>query len=208
MLIDLLADCLPNRKKRRWHFNIFMLETFAKLEQLRRNRFISCRGTSLHQDDHSLLWLTRDMVQSSPILFRDEFQLPDRAASKIMSNLMMSFFQLGGVLIATSSRMPEDLAKATGMEFPRPPPRLESLGWRFVMRGVGNLHAQHGEFAAFLEVLKARCETWETESSKDYRRIDIQGNERTQAGSAGNQASFLSDSEGLSMTRQQRMAQM
>lgn len=32
MLIDLFADCLSNRKKRRWHFNIFMLETFAKLE--------------------------------------------------------------------------------------------------------------------------------------------------------------------------------
>lgn len=57
---------------------------------------------------------------------------------------MTSFFQLGGVLIATSNRMPEDLAKAMGMEFPRPPSRLESLGWRFVMRGVGILHAQHG----------------------------------------------------------------
>ena len=55
MLIDLFADYLLNRKKRRWHFNIFMLETFAKLEQLRRNRFISSRDMSLHQDDHSLL---------------------------------------------------------------------------------------------------------------------------------------------------------
>lgn len=47
------------------------------------------------------------------------------------------------------------------------------------MRGVGNLHAQQGEFAAFLEVLKERCETWEMEGSKDYGRIDIQGDERT-----------------------------
>lgn len=39
-----------------------MLETFAKLEQLRRNRVISSRDMSLHQDDHSLLWLARDMV--------------------------------------------------------------------------------------------------------------------------------------------------
>ena len=155
------------------------------------------------------------MVQSSPMLFLDEFQLPDRAASKIMSNLMTSFFQLGGVLIATSNRMTEDLVKAMGMGFPRPPLRLESLGWRFVMRGVGNLYAQHGEFAAFLEVLKVRCETWEMGGSKDYRRIDIQGDERTQADSTGNQASFLSDLEGLSMTasepcdnRQQRVAQM
>lgn len=65
MLIDLFIDCLPNRKKRRWHFNI---EAFAKLEQL-----ISSRDMSLHQDDHSLLWLARDTVQSSPTLSLDEF---------------------------------------------------------------------------------------------------------------------------------------
>lgn len=38
------------------------------------------------------------------------------------------------------------------------------------------------------------------EGGKGYRRIDIQGDERTQAGSTGNQASFLSDLEGLSIT--------
>jgi protein AFG1 len=67
------------------------------------------------------------------------------------------------------------------------------------VRGVGNLHAQHGEFAAFSEVLEAHCETWEMEGSKDYRRIDIQGDERTQADNTRNQASFLSDLEGLFM---------
>jgi len=113
---------------------------------------------------------------------------------------MTSFFQLGGVLIATSNRMPEDLVKAMEMKFPWPPSRLESIGWRFAMRGVGNLHAQYGEFAAFSEVLEAHCETWEMEGSKDYRRIDIQGDERTQADKIGNQASFLSDLKGLSMT--------
>ena len=139
--------------------HIYFRDIFAKLEQLRRNRFISSWDMSLHQDDYPLLRLAKDMVQYSPILFLDEFQPPDRATSKIMSNLMTSFFQLGGVLIATSNRMPEDLGKAAGMEFPRPPPQLEALGWRFVMRGVGNLHARHGELGTFLEGLKARCET-------------------------------------------------
>ena len=120
---------------------------------------------------------------------------------------MMSFFQLGDVLIATSNRMPEDLAKAMGMKFPWPPSRLESLGWRFVMQGVGNLHAQHGGFAAFSEALEAHCETWEMEGSKDYRRIDIQGDEKTQADNTGNQASFLSDLEGLSMTASELQSQ-
>lgn len=177
MLIDLFADCLPNRKKRRWHFNTFMLETFAKMESFRRAR-LGPRQTSAStedQDDYSMLWLAKDMIQTSPILFLDEFQMPDRAASKILTNLMTSFFHLGGVLVATSNRMPEELAKASGVEFAPPPSRLESLGWQFGFRsrysGSG-LYAARNEFAAFLEVLKARCDVWEMEGGKDYRRLE------------------------------------
>lgn len=171
MLIDLFADCLPNSKKRRWHFNTFMLETFAKLEALRRSQELG-RG----DDDYSMLWLARDLIQTSPIIFLDEFQLPDRAASKIMTNLMTSFFHLGGVLIATSNRMPEELAKAAGIEFAPPPSRLESLGWQLGLRrkgaGSGRVFAGQTEFAGFLDVLKARCEVWEMEGAKDYRRAE------------------------------------
>lgn len=181
MLIDLFADCLPNRKKRRWHFNTFMLETFAKLEQLRRERLFKIPPSigSTDVEDYSMLWLARDMISTSPILFLDEFQLPDRAASKIMTNLMTSFFQLGGVLIATSNRMPEELDKAAGMTYAPPPSRMESLSWRF---GVGgrrtsgkseNLFAGQSEFAGFLDVLKARCEVWEMGGGRDYRRQEV-----------------------------------
>ena len=172
MLIDLFADCLPNRKKRRWHFNTFMLDTFSRLEQLRLTRSSMLHGTT--QDEYSLLWLARDLIEKSPILFLDEFQLPDRAASKILSNLMTSFFQLGGVLIATSNRMPEELAKAAGMEFARPVSRLSRLGWRLGMQGVVGRDdgpGQKGEFAQFLEVLRTRCEVWEMEGKNDYRRM-------------------------------------
>ncbi|GAB7352047.1 hypothetical protein MBLNU459_g2556t1 [Dothideomycetes sp. NU459] len=191
MLIDLFADCLPNRKKRRWHFNTFMLESFAKLEQLRRERLskIPPSVASADVQDYSMLWLARDMINTSPILFLDEFQLPDRAASKIMTNLMTSFFQLGGVLIATSNRMPEELDKAAGTTYAPPPSRMESLTWRF---GVGgrrasgkseNLFAGQSEFAGFLEVLKARCEVWEMGGGKDYRRqeVDFQAPKDTDA---------------------------
>jgi len=171
MLIDLFADCLPNRKKRRWHFNTFMLETFAKLEMLRRTQ-----ATGQNEDDYSMLWLARDLIQTSPIVFLDEFQLPDRAASKIMTNLMTSFFHLGGVLIATSNRMPEELAKAAGIEFAPPPSRLESLGWQLGLRrksgGRDRMFSGQSEFAGFLDVLKARCEVWEMEGAKDYRRLE------------------------------------
>ena len=175
MLLDLFADCLPNRKKRRWHFNTFMLETFARLESLRRQRSSAAPGEA--EQDYPLLWLAREMIQTSPILFLDEFQMPDRVASKILTNLMTSFFHLGGVLIATSNRMPEELARASGVEFAPPPSRFEALGWRFGLRsrGVGaggGLYAGQTEFAAFLEVLKARCDVWEMEGGRDYRRIE------------------------------------
>ncbi|KAF2142504.1 uncharacterized protein K452DRAFT_270195 [Aplosporella prunicola CBS 121167] len=166
LLIDLFAESLPNRKKKRVHFSIFMLEVLAQLEQLRRRRSV---GKGL-DDEHSLLWLARDMIQNSPILFVDEFQLPDRASSKILANLLTPFFQLGGVLIATSNRMPEELAKASGVEFAPPPSALDSLRWRFGLRGRGNMLGGKGDFGPFLEVLKARCEVWELGSGRDYRR--------------------------------------
>ena len=178
MLIDLFADCLPNKKKKRWHFNSFMLETFSKLEQLRQSRLDRrwFDSSDAAGDEYSLLWLARDLVKSSPILFLDEFQLPDRASSKIMSNLMTNFFQLGGVLIATSNRMPEELSKAAGMEFVRHTSRFESLGWTLGLRRehghTTQMFAGHGEFAKFLDLLRARCDIWEMEGTKDYRRAE------------------------------------
>lgn len=185
LLVDLLADCLPNRNKRRWHFNTFMLETFGRLEQLRKSRLPELSAmprTGSQDEEHSLLWLARDMISNSPILFLDEFQLPDRAASKILSNLLTSFFHLGGVLIATSNRMPEELANASGMEFAPPPSsRLGLLGNRWGLLGSRNqggrsesMFAGKGDFAAFLEVLRARCEIWDMEGGKDWRRREAE----------------------------------
>ncbi|USP76512.1 hypothetical protein yc1106_03786 [Curvularia clavata] len=181
MLIDLFQECLPNRKKRRWHFNTFMLDTISRLEQLRISRSLVA-GPGAPNDEYSLLLVARDLIEKSPILFLDEFQLPDRAASKILSNLMTSFFQLGGVLIATSNRMPEELAKAAGMEFSRPVHHLSRLGWSiskplYTRRDDGA--GQMGEFSAFLEVLRARCEIWEMEGKKDYRKLELEDADAT-----------------------------
>lgn len=124
MLVDLLAESLPTRLKRRWHFNTFILEAFSELEQLRVARSHQGNSGSINSgmslEGDSLLWLAREMISTSPILFLDEFQLPDRAATRILSSLFTSFFHLGGVLIATSNRMPEELAKASGADFIAP----------------------------------------------------------------------------------------
>ncbi|KAI1396956.1 AFG1-like ATPase-domain-containing protein [Hypoxylon fuscum] len=168
MLLDILADGLPTSRKRRWHFNTFMLYTLSQLERYRKSH------QHLERADHeySLLWMAKDMVEKTPILFLDEFQLPDKAASKILSNLFIAFFQLGGVLIASSNRMPEELEKATGIEYV--PPTTggligQVLGLR-KSRGKGELFGSTSDFSSFLEVLKARCEFWHMEGGKDWRR--------------------------------------
>lgn len=175
MLIDLLADCLPTQKRRRCHFNNFMLEIFSKLELLRKKRLNGERGKT---EEYSLLCIARDLISTSPILFLDEFQLPDRAASKILTNLLTPFFHLGGVLIATSNRMPEELAKASGIDFAAPPSsRLGLLKSRWGLIGAGvsssrsaSFSSGKGDFALFLDVLRTRCEIWDMEGGRDWRR--------------------------------------
>ncbi|KAI1173115.1 AFG1-like ATPase-domain-containing protein [Nemania sp. FL0916] len=170
MLLDLLADGLPTSRKRRWHFNTFMLYALSQLENHRKIN----SGSVNDEQQYSLLWLAREMIEKSPILFMDEFQLPDRAASKILSNLFTVFFQLGGVLIASSNRMPEELEKATGFESITPIAggligRALAFGRA---RGKSDWSRPSSEFASFLQVLKARCEFWQMEGAKDWRRRD------------------------------------
>lgn len=173
MLIDLLADGLPTSRKRRWHFNTFMLYTFSRLEEFRKARPKMGQG----DQDWSLLWMAKEMIETSPILFLDEFQLPDRASSKILSNLFIPFFQFGGVLIASSNRMPDELEKATGAHYSPPPSGglVSQLFGRSSQRQRGELFGNTSDFAAFLEVLKFRCDFWHMEGAKDWRRRDTSG---------------------------------
>ncbi|KAI0134457.1 AFG1-like ATPase-domain-containing protein [Xylariales sp. AK1849] len=173
MLLDLLADGLPTSRKRRWHFNTFMLYTLSQLEHYRKTH------PQLGGDNqqYSLLWMAREMIEKSPILFLDEFQLPDRAASKILSNLFTVFFQLGGVLVASSNRMPEELEKATGFQYVPPSTTGGLIGKALRLgqrRAKGELFGSSSDFASFLEVLKARCEFWQMEGGKDWRRREVE----------------------------------
>jgi peroxisome-assembly ATPase len=160
-----------SKSQRGWHLNTFMLETFARLEQLRQSRYQ--RGAPEVEPEHSLIWLAKHMIETSPILFLDEFQLPDRTASKILSNLFTAFFQLGGVLIATSNRMPDEFAKASGMDFAAPPRGGPVRNWLGSGAGRG-LFPANNEYAAFVDVLKARCEIWSMEGGRDWRRREAE----------------------------------
>lgn len=169
MLLDLLGDGLPTKRKKRWHFNTFMLYAFSQLESHRKSHRTLAK--SAEDPGYSLLWLAKKLVDESPILFLDEFQLPDRAASKILSHLFITFFQLGGVLIASSNRMPEELQKATGLDYvPTPSKGLIRRILGHTTGPRGELFGQTSDFANFLEVLKARCDFWQMEGATDWRR--------------------------------------
>ncbi|OTA07633.1 hypothetical protein A9Z42_0084980 [Trichoderma parareesei] len=170
MLLDLLAEGLPTQKKKRWHFNTFMLYTLSQLERHRRSSHQSSGADAGAAAEYSLLWMAKKLVDESPILFLDEFQLPDRAASKILSNLFVAFFQLGGVLVASSNRMPEELQKATGVDYAPTSRGLMGKIFGGASRNRGELFGQTSDFAAFLEVLKARCDFWQMEGTQDWRR--------------------------------------
>ncbi|KAK4949721.1 hypothetical protein LTR10_011563 [Elasticomyces elasticus] len=178
MLLDLLYESLPSRKKRRWHYNTFMLDVFrrielARLEQMEARPSLFGRATS--ENEHVVLRLARDTVCDSPILFLDEFQMPDRTASKLVGGFFTSFFHLGGVLVASSNRMPEELSKAAGIEFSELRRRfgggggLFGLGWGLGRSSEGEKSAR-SDFGMFLDVLRARCEVWEMEGERDWRR--------------------------------------
>ena len=162
MLIDLLANSLPTQKKRRWHFNAFMLELFAMLDGM----CVRHRQASV-DEEHHLLRVARDLIRDSPNIYLDEFQLPDRAAAKILTSLFTSFFQLGGVLVATSNRMPEELSKAIGTDF--------ALPVNSSPRTASSLSAPHAksesDFPAFLNIIRSRCDVWRLEGLKDWRRF-------------------------------------
>ena len=203
MLLDLLANSLPSDKKRRWHFNTFMLDTFRRLEQLRVERSDTSSPISNLEPEHSILTLAREMVATSPILFLDEFQLPDRVASKLLSSFLTSFFHLGGVLIATSNRMPEELAKAAGVEFvPEPRSPMGKVG-NFLRFGYRKNweppeRAAATDFGKFLDVLRARCEIWEMEGEQDWRRERIVKEVEGPGESDGNALEGTTSEAGLS----------
>jgi peroxisome-assembly ATPase len=173
MLLDLLFNALPSDRKRRWHFNTFMLDVFRRLEleRLARSR---ASGYGM-EHEHVVLSLARDTVETSPVLFLDEFQMPDRASSRLVNGFLTGFFGLGGVLVASSNRMPEELSRGQGVSFRDPywggrQGRWGRGGWVGWFGGSSEPGRPPDENERFVEVLKARCEIWEMEGAKDWRR--------------------------------------
>ena len=77
------------------------------------------------------------------IMLFDEVQLVDVASAGILRRVLEAYWRLGGVIVATSNRLPDDLYKN---------------------------NVQREQLVAFLEVFKERCEGVEMRGSRDFRR--------------------------------------
>jgi peroxisome-assembly ATPase len=90
--------------------------------------------------------IARRLLLSHYLLVLDELQLQDVSSASLLADILSWFWRLGGVLVATSNRVPEDLYK----------------------NGV-----QRERLEGFVEALKGRCPVVELGSaeSKDWREV-------------------------------------
>lgn len=149
MLMDIFAASLPHESKMRWHYNNFILWVFNEMYQIQNERLFTAtmgNGKLLKsrtmENEFILYELAQKMINRNTILMLDEFVLPDIAQANIIKILFTYYFKLGGVLVATSNKLPEELY-------------------------ANQFHKL--KFRDFVGILNSRCHSVDMKSAKDYR---------------------------------------
>lgn len=145
MLMDIFAASLPYESKMRWHYNNFILWVFSEMHMIQQKRMIQVvsKEHRYSMENEFLLYeVAQKMIQKNTVLMLDEFVLPDIASANIIKILFTFYFKLGGVLVATSNKLPEELYST-------------------------KFNKQ--KFKDFVGILNARCHSIDMNSEKDYR---------------------------------------
>eukprot|EP00040_Diaphanoeca_grandis_P029670 m.174177 g.174177 ORF g.174177 m.174177 type:complete len:569 (-) comp31756_c0_seq2:292-1998(-) len=133
MLMDLFYYTLPQKKKRRIHFHSFMGDVHLRVHNRRRTH-----GGEVDP----LPAIAAEILSEAWVLCFDEFQVTDVADAMIMARLFAEYFKIGGVIVATSNRIPDSLYE----------------------HGL-----QRSLFLPFIKTLKQRVVVHDMASTTDYR---------------------------------------
>ncbi|KAF4147358.1 AFG1-like ATPase [Phytophthora infestans] len=152
MLLDLFFRGASVQRKRRVHFNEFMLEVQTRLNQEKKEqleRYGRQRHIVLDQSRDVVLQVAHAIADESHLLCFDEFQVTDVADALIMRKLFGVLFARGVVMVATSNTSPQDLYKdGTNREYflpfldqlarhTRVVPMNSDVDYRFLCEPVG-----------------------------------------------------------------------
>ncbi len=119
MLMDIFFETAPVPKKRRVHFNAFMIEVHKRLHEWRQKNSKNATADPIPP-------LAERIAGEAWLLCFDEFQVTNIADAVILGRLFAALFDRGVVAIATSNTVPDDLYKG-GLQRELFLPAIETL---------------------------------------------------------------------------------